>query len=384
MTPLVPYSMVAPADWPASFLRFIALRKPSNDPLAAGRVASWRPTTFRQYTISVSYFLGWLYWGGRYRDGLEVVEYVIVDTVRAYVDDMRRFGLAPPTIASRLDGVRAAMSVLTPDQDASWLMAGINRLRAEYSDRRRKHERIQHTADVVSVGMDLMRGAMANDKSHPLFRATRFRDGMILVFGALAVPRIGALSIMSLGEHIVGSGGSYRITWSAAEMKAGQPYDAHLGPELSELLDAYIGTFRPILLARRSQGQTSKETGLWLSKFGCQLSSRSIYGVIIKRTGAVFDQSVFPHALRHGAATTLAVERPDLIDIIKPLLQHGDERSREHYNLAGGIAASTRFGDTLQERRTASPQGRRLMRRLAKRTERHRGPMPSKQRKQVL
>ena len=86
-----------------------------------------------------------------------------VDTVRAYVDDMRRFGLAPPTIANRIDGVRAAVSVLAPDQDTAWLMAGINRLRAEHSDRRRKRERIQHTADVVAVGMDLMRNARRSD-----------------------------------------------------------------------------------------------------------------------------------------------------------------------------------------------------------------------------
>ena len=381
MKALIPFSMVKKDAWPAHFLRFIALRTPSDDPLARGRAARWRPTTFSQYVTGISYFLGWLHWSGRYRDDLEVVEYVTIDTVRAYVEDMRRFGLAPPTIANRLDGVRAALSVLASDENTSWLMAGINKLRNEQSDRRRKRERIQHTADVVAVGMGLMRGAMADDKSHPLFRATRFRDGMILVFGALAVPRIGALSIMALGQHIVGSADSYRISWSAADMKGGQPYDARLGPELSELLDAYIGTFRPILLVRRSQGQKSKETGLWLSKFGKQLSSHGIYQVITKRTGAVFDEPVFPHALRHGAATTLAVERPDLIDIVKPLLQHGDERSREHYNLAGGIAASTKFGDTLQERRIASPQGRRLTRRLASQTERRRGPI---QRKQVL
>ena len=121
------------------------------------------------------------------------------------------------------------------------------------------------------------------------------------------------------------------------------------------LLDAYVDTYRPILLARRPAGQGDVETGLWLSKFGQQLCSRSIYGVIIKRTGAVFDESVFPHALRHGAATTLAVERPDLIDIVTPLLQHRHDRSREAYNLAGGIAASTRFGDALQERRASHP-----------------------------
>lgn len=384
MVPLIPYSVVVPDAWPASFLRFLALRTPFQDPLAASRVSGWRPTTFKQYVIGICHFVGWLHWSGRYREDLGAVDYMTVEAVRAYVADMRRFGLAPPTIANRLDGVRAALSVLEPDRDARWLMAGINRLRDEPSDRRRKRERVQHTADVVEVGMNLMKGAIADDKSHSLFRATRFRDGMILVFGALAVPRISALRTMVLGQHIAGSGDSYRIAWSAAEMKSGQPYEARLGPDLSRRLDDYIKLFRPILLARRPHGQASKETGFWLSKFGDKLSNSSIYSIVTQRTAAVFDEPVYPHALRHGAATTLAVERPDLIDIVTPLLQHRDERSREYYNLANGIAASTRFGDALQERRAASPQGRRLMRRLAGRTQRRRASIPGKKRKQTL
>lgn len=363
MTPKIPYLAIKPTAWPTSFLRFIALRTDPEDPLTANRTSGWRSTTFRQYVNSIGHFLGWLRWSGRYRDDLDIVQFVSVSTVRAFVEDMRQFGLAPPTIANRIDGVRAALSALAPEQDTKWLMAGINRLRAQPSDRRRKHERVQHTADVVEVGMDLMRGAMEDEKSHPVFRAIRFRDGMILVFGALAVPRIGALRVMALGRHIAGSGESYRIAWSAAEMKAGQPYEARLGSDLSRLLDDYITRFRPILLARRLKSQGNEKQELWLSWSGRQLSYSSIYNIITQRTGAVFDKSIYPHALRHGAATTLAVERPDLIDIATPLLQHRDERSRGYYNLANGIAASTRFGDALRERRAASAQGRRLMRR---------------------
>lgn len=95
MNALVPFSMVTPDTWPAPFLRFIEHRTPPNDPLAASRAASWRPATFKQYVITVSYFLGWLYWNGRYRDDLEVVEYVTVDTVRAYVEDIARVWTGP-------------------------------------------------------------------------------------------------------------------------------------------------------------------------------------------------------------------------------------------------------------------------------------------------
>src|SRR5262249_39919417 len=159
--------------------------------------------------------------------------------------DMQRFGLAPPTIADRLDGVRAAVQALDPDQDVSWLMDGINQIRATPSDRRRTRERIQHTADVVKVGMNLMREAMRMTDDEALWRALQVRDGLILVFMALAVPRLGVVPRMRLEEHLTKHGDHYKINWSSKEMKGKQPYEARLGPELSELIARYLDDFRP-------------------------------------------------------------------------------------------------------------------------------------------
>jgi integrase/recombinase XerD len=187
----------------------------------------------------------------------------------------------------------------------------------------------------------------------------------MLVFGALAVPRSGVLQLMTLKTHLVRVGDEFKIAWTAKEMKAGQPYEARLGPALSVLLDAYLMTYRPVLLARHKE-PASDRTELWVTRFGTQMSQRSIYDVITTRTSVAFGESVFPHALRHGAATTLATERPDLIDIVTPLLQHRHASSRQYYNLATGIEASTSFGDALDQRRTATPAGRKLIGRLSR------------------
>ena len=40
------------------------------------------------------------------------------------------------------------------------------------------------------------------------------------VFASLAVPRVGALTVMAVGQHVAGSGKYYRISWTADEMKA--------------------------------------------------------------------------------------------------------------------------------------------------------------------
>ena len=362
MPALLPFSMVKPEAWPIPFRLFLDARVQPDDPLSFSRAIRWRPATFRLYTIGLGYFLGWLHWSGRYQEHQGVTAYVTRDIAKAYLADMEKFGLAPPTMASRLDALHAALAVVAPEKDRTWLMAGINRLRSLPSDRRRTRERVQHTADVVEAGMRLMREADRMGERHALWSAIQFRDGLLLVFAALVVPRIGTVPKMLLGTHVIRIGAAYKVSWSAEEMKGGQPYEARLGPELSALLARYIVTYRPVLLARRKV--LKNDTAFWLTRDGAPLGQRALAMRITNCTKTLLGVSVFPHALRHGAATTLAVERPELIDIATPLLQHSHHRSRQRYNMADSIAAGRNFGEALEDRRTSGRDGRRLMRRL--------------------
>ena len=364
MSALLPFSMIKPEAWPSPFRLFLNARIQPDDPLSFSRAIRWRPATFRHYTIGFGYFLGWLHWSGRYQEHQGVTAYVTRDIAKAYLADMEKFGLAPPTMASRLDALHAALAIVAPDEDRTWLMAGINRLRSLPSDRRRTRERVQHTAEVVEVGMRLMREADRMNERNALWRAIQFRDGLLLVFVALVVPRIGTVPKMLLGKHVIQIGAAYKVSWSAEEMKGGQPYEARLGPELSALLARYIATYRPVLLARRKEVRRTK--AFWLSRDGTPLGQRQLAMRIMNRTKTLLGVSVFPHALRHGAATTLAVERPELIDIVTPLLQHRHARSRQRYNMADSVAAGRDFGEALEARRINSQDGLRLMRRLSR------------------
>jgi hypothetical protein len=198
-------------------------------------------------------------------------------------------------------------------------------------------------------------------KGSPVKAAILFRDGLILVFAALVAPRLGSIPVMALDRHLLKVGDSYKVTWSADELKGGQPYEARLGYDLSRLFGRYIERHRPVLQNRSRE----LNDGLWLSRDGAPLGQRSVALRITTRTEQALGIPVFPHALRHGAATTLAAERPDLIDIVTPLLQHRDVRSRTFYDLADGVAASGSFINALEARRTASLEGRRLIRRAS-------------------
>jgi len=179
---------------------------------------------------------------------------------------------------------------------------------------------------------------------------------------ALAVPRLDTVSMMILGQHLTRHQDEYRIAWSRREMKEDRPHEARLGAELSGLIQRYLDAFRPVLAAKSKHPEAGAKSAVWLNKRGQPLRSRIIYDLIVARTGAAFDKSMFPHAFRHSAATTLILERPDLIKLITPLLQHRDISSREYYILSDRMEAGRRYGEALAERRARRrhPSRRRI------------------------
>jgi integrase/recombinase XerD len=352
MTRLLPFSAVAPQAWPPALRRFQDLRAAKAGPFTKRNVAAtWRSETFKLHIWSVSYFVGWLNWSSRLKSDADLTLWVTPEIMGAYVEDMRAAGLSPRTIATRLDGVRAALAALSPETPTSWLMQGINTLRAEPSDRRRTQARTQHTARIVELGVSLMKRAVADGGDATQHeRAVLYRDGLIIMFMALAVPRRNTVSLMLLGQHLIQQDDGYRVAWSAQEMKENRSHGARLGPELSAPIQRYLDEFRPVLAAKGNPSPGA-EVAVWLNKRGQPLQSRAIYDLIVDRTKTAFGIPMFPHAFRHSAATTLVLERPDLIKLVTPLLQHRDSSSREIYVLADHAEAGQRFGAVIAARR---------------------------------
>lgn len=352
MPRLLPYSAIKPLAWPPALQRLHDLRQAKPGAFTKRNVAAtWRDTTFDLHVWNVSYFVGWLKWSGRLNEHADFSGWITPEVLGVYVDDMRVAGLSSRTMATRVDGVRAVLTALSPGTATAWLMRGINTLRAEPSDRRRTQARMQHTARIVELGRSLMKQAVEEAGATPHQRAVLYRDGLIIAFMALAVPRLDTVSVMRLGQHLLHQKDGYRIAWSAREMKEERPHEAKLGPELSALLQRYLNEFRPVLAAQARPTRADPTTAVWVNKRGGPLSSRGIYNLIVERTAAAFDESMFPHVFRHSAATTLVLERPDLIRLVTPLLQHRDSSSRELYVLADHVEAGHRYGAVIAARR---------------------------------
>lgn len=367
MAGFVPYSGVAPHLWPPSFQRLLHVRRRPSKRLARRNVAmGWQDSTFEMYVESVGYFVAWLRWTGRVAHDAEYGSCVNVEILRAYTDDLERYGCSFPTIASRINGIRAALAALEPQQPTHWLMAEINRLRTEPSDRRRTGQRMRHTLEYVDLGMSLMNAAVDPCSENSEYeKAVKFRDGLIITFLALATPRRHPLAVMTIDVELVRLGDVYKVRWAANQMKENRAHEAMLGPALSDLFTRYTTDFRPTLLARERNAAWSPGKALWINSQGRRFRAKSIYRMFVSRTQAAFGESVYPHAVRHSAATSLALERPDLIELITPLLQHRSRSSDTAYKLASSYDASTRFGENLNTMRFTAKTRNELRRLMA-------------------
>jgi integrase/recombinase XerD len=91
---------------------------------------------------------------------------------------------------------------------------------------------------------------------------------------------------------------------------------------------------------------------LWVSKDGSAMTEMAIYFRIRARTQARFGLSINPHHFRHIAATSIAIEDPEHVHIVRSLLGHTSLRGGERYYIqAQTLEASRRYQRRITELR---------------------------------
>jgi integrase/recombinase XerD len=124
-------------------------------------------------------------------------------------------------------------------------------------------------------------------------------------------------------------------------------------------LQCYLDEHRPALQVGRSKlGETRPATeALWLGKGGRMLGKSAISLQIRRHTEEAFGQSVNPHLFRDCAATSIAIQDPEHVRMILPILGHATlATSERHYNQAGTLEASRRLQKAVREQRLASKE----------------------------
>lgn len=240
--------------------------------------------------------------------------------------------VAAMSLAGCIGDLYGVMVSIASDSDWLWL----KRLRAAaYSHARAQPKKIcvfTHADELLMVGRMLLKAAY--DNSRKIVDLLSFRDGLIIIMLTMIPARITQFSKIEIGKHLtVDEKGKYCLHWGALETKTRRNDNYPVISELAELLNIYLNSVRPILLAPRKKG-TSTDL-LWVNNVGRSLGSQPLRKIIKARTAAIIGRAINPHAFRSSAATTYVLEAPKYASEAGALLSHSSFETTKKYYLAG-------------------------------------------------
>ena len=219
-----------------------------------------------------------------------------------------------------------------------------SRLKAKAKPSRDKRHAIQHTLDLYNYGKDLMH--TADDGPGLAFRAAqRFQTGLAIALLAARPLRIRNFQAIAVGESLRWDGKRYWLTFSRDETKSGVSIDEPCPADLIPYLEAFLRLQRPVLLRQAAKYAHDLTHGrLWVDRFGKPMREHTLRDLIERYTEARFGIAVWPHLFRDCLLTSVAIDRPDLMQISASLLGHTSIRTGEkHYNQAQMLDASRRY-----------------------------------------
>ena len=156
--------------------------------------------------------------------------------------------------------------------------------------------------------------------------------------------RVKNMTAIKTGRHLLHHGNEWHLTFEADEVKNKQPLDYTVPISLVPYLEHYLAVVRSVFPG------ASESRLLWLNQYGSKLGRQFVYWRITNLTKRLFGRAINPHLLRDCAATTLAVEAPEIVKAARPLLGHRHAETTERYYIqADQLTASRRLNDILAD-----------------------------------
>jgi len=316
------------AAWPKEDRnRWNVAFKPGDSFDDCGPAAHLADRTRRDLHYRYGCFLGFL--ASRFPDllALEPAERLASSHIAQYVA-LRRRSCSERTVAGDLRKLRAALRLICPTSDWSWLLAIAKRIEAQAPPRFERHHLV--TSDrLYALGIELMDRATAGAvglTGPTKAQAFDYRDGLIIALLALIPLRRRTLAALRIGKQLVKCGQFWSLDIPAEDTKTRRALDYPVSPELSARIDVYLSKFR-----RRIPG-ADRHDGLWASNQACRMDHGSIYDAVCRRTKTAFDFPVNLHRFRHAAATLWSTQDPANVRGVKDLLgQASFQTTEKHY-----------------------------------------------------
>jgi site-specific recombinase XerC len=335
------------ARWPAADREgWLAATSRGDVLLDDGPGAALKPTTLRRHRCSYGRWLGFLQRTGRLDPAASPGTRASREAIEAYIAELAALN-APQTVVVRLQSLSVVLRWLAPEVDWSWLRRLVVRLEARAEPVRNKRARLQLADALFDLGMRLTAEAENQMSSTPRERAQLYRDGLMIAFLSCHPLRLTNFRLLELGRHLRRADDGWWLELEGSETKTGQPLQLPVQARLVPLLEHYLEIWRPQLA---SPDRVARSRALWLTDQGRPISDTHAHLRITRHTAHAFGRPVNPHLFRDALATTIALERPDKIGIVTPLLGHRSLATAQRaYNLAGMATAAAAWHDALDQ-----------------------------------
>jgi integrase/recombinase XerD len=320
-----------------------------------GGGAAWAPYSRSKIGKGYGRWLTWLDHRGLLDPDSEPAARITPDRVRDYVLELKNIN-APYTVLARVQELYQAIRVVAPERDWAWLRRIEARVRHGSVSVRNKRQRVVASKTLISYGVQLMTTADRPESGSPVKRACRYRDGLMIALLAARPLRRRNFARIEIGQHLVrDDDGEYWIRFEGDETKTGEPIDTPVPAALVPRLERYLAEYRPFLLRRaekRNHSSFGSDPALWIAVRGTAMTEIGIYFAISELTKERFGHVVNPHLFRDSAATSIAIEDPEHVLIVRNVLGHSSLRTAERYYMhAQTLEASRRYQQRILELR---------------------------------
>ena len=331
-------------EWPiVDQAAWISALAPIDLLLAGSPVARWRPETREKNRKGYGRWLHWLARHGWLDDIASPGERVSSERVGAYIADLKT-RVAPYTVRARIAELYATIISMAPDQDWAWLKTVLQRLDARASPVRDKRRMLRPTRDLFAWA--LRRMTELEDYAPSRRVSQEHRDALLIAFLASRPLRRGNLAAMEIGRHLIETGGVFQIVVASEETKNGKVLEFMVPQRLTRHLRHHLLVCRPVL------AQAAGTRRLWLSRTGKPMSGSDIHHRVTEVTLRAFGVAIPPHLFRDCVATSIAIDAPEKVGLIGPMLGHHAHRTAEaHYNQAASLETGRAHQDIVKDLR---------------------------------
>lgn len=334
-----------------------------------GLAAGWRPATVNGALAIYGRFLAYLDREGLLDPAHGAGDRLTPAVLSSYVVELQGNG-ASRTVASYVVMLDMMLRALAPDRDWGWLGLASRRLLHRAEPSRNKRARVVPAADLLQLGLDLMRqagaapGTEAGDALTPKKRLLLFRDGLMIATLICRPLRQANFLGIGIGRQLVAAGPAWSLVFAAGETKTGHALEVTYPPELAGALQHYLRVVRPGLLAlgrvRYPNGRAGDQPAgqaLWVSVNGTALRKTALDNLLALRTAARFGHKVNTHLFRDCAATSIVAEAPGHVRIAARVLGHATlQTTEQHYIVANTRQEVSRYQNGVMARRRQAAQ----------------------------